>query len=45
LLIRETALRRSPWQSNMTYIYYEDSNTGLLAFWHKIGNIKGSDEF
>ena len=44
LLIRETALRRNPWQSNMSYIYYEDSDTGLLSFWHKIGNVKGNDD-
>jgi len=44
LLIRETALRKNPWQSNMKHIYYEDSDTGLLSFWTKIGNIKGNDE-
>ena len=36
LLERETALRRNPWQSNMKYIYYEDSDTGLLSFWSRI---------
>ena len=44
LLIRETALRRNPWQSNMKHIYYEDSDTGLLSFWTKIGNVEGNDE-
>ena len=45
LLIRETALRQNPWQSNMKYIYYEDSDTGLLSFWTKIGNnVKGPDD-
>jgi hypothetical protein len=24
----------------MSYIYYEDNDTGLLSFWNKIGNIK-----
>ena len=36
LLERETALRRNPWQSNMSYIYYEDSDTGLLSFWTRL---------
>lgn len=44
LLIRETALRKNPWQSNMKHIYYEDNDTGLLSFWTKIGNVKGNDE-
>jgi hypothetical protein len=29
----------------MKYIYYEDSDTGLLSFWTKVGNIKSNDEF
>jgi hypothetical protein len=28
----------------MKHIYYEDSDTGLLSFWTKIGNVKGNDE-
>jgi len=29
----------------MKYIYYEDSDTGLLSFWTKIGNnVKGPDD-
>ena len=45
LLVKETALRKNPWQSNMSYIYYENSNTGLLSFWEKIGgNIEGIEE-
>ena len=36
LLERETALRRNPQQSNMSYIYYEDSDTGLLSFWSRL---------
>jgi len=27
----------------MKYIYYEDSDTGLLSFWTKIGKVKGYD--
>ena len=36
MLVRETALRRNPWSSNMEHIYYEDSDTGLLSFWTRI---------
>ena len=43
-LSRETALRQNPWSSNMYNIYYEDPDTGLLAFWTKIGNVRGDDE-
>lgn len=44
LLVRETALRRNPWQSNMSYIYYEDSENGLLSFWQKVGNVRGAED-
>lgn len=43
-LSKETALRQNPWSSNMHNIYYEDPDTGLLAFWTKIGNVRGDDE-
>ena len=44
ILNKEVALRENPWASNMQNIYYEDSETGILAYWTKVGNIRDDGE-
>lgn len=44
ILNKEVALRANPWSSNMQNIYYEDPDTGILAYWTKVGRIKDNGE-
>jgi len=44
ILNKEVALRANPWSSNMQNIYYEDPDTGILAYWTKVGRVKDNGE-